>query len=107
MFIFGIVMIGVAGCASHQDRVPRVVEAASWHFEPAPAAALVFDPPMVAYGPLPAFSREGRSPSAFYGYESPVIDSLQIYQRDEQRINDYPNRFNRTGYSGRSMTTYR
>lgn len=99
-------MLGATGCANHQDRVPRAVEAKPY-YEPAPAAALVFDPPMVAYAPLPSLSRQDRSPSAFYGYESPVIDTLQVYQRDQLRINDYPNRYDRTSYSSRLMTTYR
>ncbi len=104
--IFGSILLGAAsGCATQQDRVPAV--AARYYYESAPAAALVFDPPMTAYAPLPVFSREGRSPAAFYGYELPTVDVYQLYQRDTQRGDGFPDRFDRTTYSGRSTTTYR
>lgn len=102
LLIFGI---SLTGCATHQEPVPA--RSTSVYYEPAPAAALVFDPPMVAYAPLPAFSREGRSPSAFYGYEQPSVETYQLYQRDTQRNDRYPDFYDRTTYSGRSTTTYR
>lgn len=102
LLIFGILL---TGCSTPQDRVS--MRSTSVYYEPAPAAALVFDPPMVAYGPLPSFSREGRSASAFYGYEQPSVDVYQVYQRDSQRGPGHPDYFDRTTRSGRSTTTYR
>lgn len=102
LLIFGI---SLAGCATQQQPVPA--RSTSVYYEPAPAAALVFDPPMVAYAPLPAFSREGRSPSAFYGYEQPSVETYQLRQRDTQRDGGHHDFFDRTTYSGRSTSTYR
>jgi hypothetical protein len=100
-----IFVILLTGCATHQDAFPP--RSTSVYYESAPASALVFDPPMVAYGPVASFSREGRSPSAFYGYEQPSVESVDIYQRDSQRGEGYPDYFDRTTRSGRSTTTYR
>jgi len=106
-----LMILGIAsvGCATHQERVPAVAErpSAKRYYAPAPAAALAFDPPMVSYAPLPAFSREGRSPAAFYGYEQPTVDTYYLYQRDQQNGAGYPDQFNRTTHSSRASTTYR
>ncbi len=105
--ILSIVAAGLTGgCATHQDRVPAVVEERPY-YAPAAAAALAFDPPMMSYAPVASFSREGRSPSAFYGYEQPSVDSYYLYQRDQQRGQGIPDRFDRTTYSTRATTTYR
>jgi hypothetical protein len=100
-----ILGIFLTGCTTYQDKVP--LRSTSVYYEPAPAAALAFEPPMVAHVPLPSFSREGRAASAFYGYEQPVIDISEIYQRDSQRGEGYPDYFDRTARSGRISTTYR
>jgi hypothetical protein len=106
LMILGIASLGLAGCATEQDSVYRAAQLKPY-YDPAPAAALVFDPPMTRYAPLPAFARDGRSPSAFYGYEQPSVDTYYLYQRDQQRGFDLPDRYDRTTYSGRSTTTYR
>ncbi|MBC7783380.1 MAG: hypothetical protein H7144_06025 [Burkholderiales bacterium] len=98
--------IFLGGCATYQDRAgvsptePKVYSANA-------AAALVFDPPIAIYTPMPDLSRDGRSAAAFYGYEQPVVDSYHLYQRDEQRGGEFPSRFERTARFARTSVTYR
>jgi hypothetical protein len=107
--ILSIACAALVGCAAEQDRVQCVAVVAPLkpYYEPAPAAALAFDPPIARNVPLAAFSREDRSPSAFYGYELPTVDTYYLYQRDQIRGAGVPDRYDRTTYSGRSSLTYR
>lgn len=110
VLILGILGALTVGCANHQDRVDNTSRPPipmQRDYAPASAAALVFDPPVLLYAPVPELGRDGRYPSAFYGYEQTTTDSLSIYQRDSQRIGRYPDYFDRTTRATRATTTYR
>lgn len=104
LLIFGLWVTG--GCESTSE-APLVRSTSVYNYAPTPSAALVFDPPMTRYTPMVSFSREGRSASAFYGYEQPGVDIYSLYQRDSQRGEGYPDYFDRTTRSGRIIKTYR
>jgi len=97
---------GVAGCATQpapQAAAPAQLQPTS--YRPVAAAALAFDPPMTRDQPLPDMSRDGRSPSAFMGYEESVTTVSSVYQRDEIRA-DHGD-FDRRAYTGRTSVTSR
>jgi hypothetical protein len=107
--LIGVLILGLGlmtGCES-VPQTPLVRSTFVEQYEPSPSAALVFDPPMTRYAPVSSFSREGRSVSAFYGYEQPGVDIYSLYQRDSQRGEGYPDYFDRTTRSGRIIKTYR
>jgi hypothetical protein len=52
--------------------------------EAVPAAALVFDPPMIQNDPPLQLSRADRQPSAFLGYDGPIVESYYIRFDDRQ-----------------------
>jgi hypothetical protein len=64
--IITIVAIGLAGCASQPSGVAPAQQARS--YSPASAAALAFDPPVLAGTPRLDLSRDGRGPAAFAGF---------------------------------------
>lgn len=103
--IFAVVV--AAGCASHR---PPAEPAAKVYVDPpdryASAGSLVFDPPMALYEPLPSFSRVGRAPELFVGYEEQSTSSLFIFNSDRQ-LSGYPDRVDRRAYSTRSFVTSR
>jgi hypothetical protein len=108
--ILGIIaLVGSGGCvATTQERQPAATtQPATRYYAPAVASALVFDPPALQYGAVPSFDRQGRSPSAFYGYEQPTVEHLDLYQRDSQRGEGMPDWYDRTTRSYRSTSTYR
>lgn len=66
--------IGLAGCASQPHPVP------SASYQSAPAAALAFDPPVLAGTPRLDLSREDRGPAAFFGFvdSSTTVSQLSV-----------------------------
>jgi len=50
----------------------------------ASAAALVFDPPVLADAPAPDLAREGRGPEAFIGYAEGVTEYFYLRWDDRQ-----------------------
>lgn len=110
VLILGLIGSLTVGCANHQDRVDntdRPPIAMQRDYAPASSAALVFDPPVLSYAPVPELARDGRSPSAFYGYEQTSTEGLYIHQRDSIRGGRYPDYFDRTTRASKATTTYR
>jgi hypothetical protein len=52
--------------------------------EAVPAAALVFDPPMIQNEPPLQLSRADREPRVFLGYQGPVVETYYIRFDDRQ-----------------------
>lgn len=107
-----LLLLCIAGVSTGCAHVPKTgnpaAEAApERHYKPAVAAALAFDPPVSMYEPQLSFARDGRSNAAFMGYEQTTVDQYYLYQRDQQRGGDFPDRFERTAYTSRSSTTFR
>ena len=74
-------------------------------YHPVSAAALAFDPPIALAQPLADTSRDGRSPSAFMGYEDAVTTYSASYQRDE--IRGFRGDFDRQANTYRTSVTTR
>ncbi len=102
-----LVIIG-SGCVSERQERQRVAVAPATqpYYQPKAAAALAFDPPMAMGQPQQTFSREGRSPAAFAGYEEQRVEYHQLYQRDQQN-SDRGDRLDRQAYTVRSSVTVR
>ena len=97
------------GCAS-KPVVPRAdaVAQRTSGYDGAVAASLVFTPPVVALGEPQDFSREGRAPSAYAGFED-VTTFYYLYQDDRQQRwggSSY-DRFERQAITQRVGVTYR
>jgi hypothetical protein len=69
--------------------------------EAVPAAALVFDPPMIQDDPPLQLSRADRAPSAFLGYDGPIVESYYIRFDDRQVGYGTSGRFSGSGSGGR------
>ena len=82
-----LTVLGIAqvGCASKPVAVapPPVAQQASV-YEGAVAASLVFSPPVTSTGETQDFSREGRAPTAYAGFED-VTTFYYLYQDDHQQ----------------------
>ena len=64
------------------------------------AAALVFDPPVIASEPAPSLDRDGRELSAFVGYDQSVTTFYYLRNNDRQSFDDPINgRFERRAVS--------
>jgi hypothetical protein len=79
------------GCAVTKPAVaPETVRV---EYRPAAASALVFASPVTPSFPLLGLDREARQPSAFLGYDDPIIESYFIYTDDQQNswssLDDY------------------
>jgi hypothetical protein len=87
--ILATVLIG--GCAVSKPAVEP--ESAHAEYRPAAASALVFASPVTPSFPLLGLDREAREPSAFLGYDDPIVESYFIYTDDEQNswscLDDY------------------
>jgi len=107
----GVIIIALlalsAGCAGRHSGSSRVQrqEAELSYADAGSAGALAFDPPIASDQPLPDTSRDGRSPSAFVGYEESVTTVSSVYQRDEIRAANGD--FDRRAYTGRTSVTTR
>jgi len=107
--ILGMNTILIHGCAKTStttippERTPAIETAVPTTiaslYSPRAAAALAFDPAFALQQPLASFSREGRSPTAFVGYEQQQTEFLLVRQKDQQIDQD------RTGLDRRAYTT--
>jgi hypothetical protein len=76
---------GVEGCTAKPAVVPPpVVVPGGEQYEPLTAAALVFDPPVVAGEEPLELTREERRPSAFVGFDGPITTYYWIHTDDLQ-----------------------
>jgi hypothetical protein len=81
----------VSGCASKPPQSVVIVNSSATVepariYDDAVAAALVYDPPVVANSPRIEISREGRAPEAFAGYEE--LTTTYYYLRvDDRQLN--------------------
>jgi hypothetical protein len=96
------------GCATQvhdrpvagRDVAPLASNAECGEYEAAPAAALVFTPPVVRQEPPLNLSREGRATEAFVGYDQGTVEYLYVRTDDRQRSGDGWNRTFGWGSSG-------
>jgi hypothetical protein len=110
-----LLLLLAAGCAS--NRAPQVVAQATPElpynpavYDDAVAAALVYDPPVVVDAPRVDVSREGRSASAYAGFEE--LTTTYYYLRIDDRQLDYGggshhDRFEREAITQRVGVSYR
>ena len=93
-----------AGCTS--SRVEQVlaqpIAQSATTYDDAVAASLVFEPPIVASQPRIDFTRDGRAPQAFAGFEE--IISTYYYLRVDDRQLDY-NGHSHDRFERRAITT--
>jgi hypothetical protein len=104
-----LLAITTAGCASKQTQ-PTSAAAAPHIYDDAVAAALVYDPPVVADSPRLEISREGRAPTAYAGFED--ITTTFYYLRVDDRQQSYGSgwhndRFERQAITERVGVSYR
>jgi hypothetical protein len=69
--------------------------------EAVPAAALVFDPPMIQNDPPLQLSRADREPRVFMGYEGPIVEFYSVRFDDRQIGYGLNGRFSGGGGGGR------
>jgi hypothetical protein len=106
-----LIVLGIAqvGCASKPVAAapPPVAQRASV-YDGAVAASLVFSPPVTSVGEPQDFSREGRAPSAYAGFED-VTTFYYLYQDDRQQQwgGSSHDRFERQAITQRVGVTYR
>ena len=88
--LLGLMTVG-GGCASKAPQSVVIVNSNATVepariYDDAVAAALVYDPPVVANSPRIEISREGRAPEAFAGYEE--LTATYYYLRvDDRQLN--------------------
>jgi hypothetical protein len=63
---------------------PATHNAPARECEAVPAAALVFDPPVIANDPPLQLSRADREPRVFMGYEGPIVETYYVRFDDRQ-----------------------
>lgn len=63
---------------------PATNSAPAREFEAVPAAALVFDPPVIANDPPLQLGRADREPRVFMGYEGPITETYYVRFDDRQ-----------------------
>ena len=106
-----LILCGLTGCYSPPTTGnPVATVPPRGPLLPVTASALAFDPPIARAAPMPDLSREGRSAAAFLGYESAIIDTSYVVQRDQQRFGsrgDSNSDFSRSAYTGKSSSLQR
>ncbi|MGA2442234.1 MAG: hypothetical protein ABSH08_14875 [Tepidisphaeraceae bacterium] len=75
-----IVAMALVGCASQPSGVAPVQQGRS--YSPASAAALAFDPPVLAGMPRLDLSRDGRGPAAFAGFDDATTTYYSLQTND-------------------------
>jgi hypothetical protein len=106
-----LLTIAMVGCASKQPQ-PTSASAPARIYDDAVAAALVYDPPVVANSPRLEVSREGRAPTAYAGFED--ITTTFYYLRVDDRQQSFGgggglhhDRFEREAITERVGVSYR
>jgi hypothetical protein len=79
----GLMICTLAGCAS-QPAPAIATTAAQPIYDDAIAAALVYDPPVIANSPHTDFSREGRAQAAYGGFEELITTYYYLRVDDRQ-----------------------
>lgn len=77
----------LTGCASQQTAVSSDQQLQQRTYEPGPAAALAFDPPVLAGSPKMNLSRDDRQPGAFAGYQDSTT-TYSVLSLDDKLTND-------------------
>ena len=107
--IFILLGSTLAGCASNSQQSSVAAKPASPIYNDAIAAALVFNPPAIANEFPLDMSREGRSVSAFAGFDEIITTFYYLRMDDYQQTNGkYRNdRFERQAITERVGVSYR
>jgi hypothetical protein len=99
----------VAGCASKPAH-PAATAQPAHIYDDAVAAALVYDPPVIANSPRIEISRQGRAPEAFAGFEDITTTFYYLRVDDRQLTNGGSHnndRFERQAITERVGVSYR
>jgi hypothetical protein len=103
----------LTGCASRAktsaevDPEPEAV-LSMYRYEPTSAAALAFDPPVVANAVTPNLDRTDRGEAAYVGYDEVITTYFYLRTDDRQFIQgDGPERYERRAISERFGVSYR
>jgi hypothetical protein len=97
------------GCASKQAQPPVAIAPPAPIYDQAVAAALIFDPPVLANSPQINFSREGRAQTAYAGYEELTTTFYYLLVDDRQQSfgGSKHDRFERQAITQRVGVSYR
>jgi hypothetical protein len=104
-----ILLAVISGCAS-KPAPPVAAAPAAPLYDDAIAAALVYDPPVVANSPRIDISREGRAPSAYAGFEEMTTTFYYLRIDDHQQTfggSHNNDRFERQAITQRVGVSYR
>ena len=114
MSLLAVSGLMLGGCGSHrqpppQARVPELFrQTDDAQLASATAAALVYDPPVIANEPPLDLSRDGREPVAVLGYEQLTTTFSYTRSDDRFRVNfGDGDRYERRAVSERVGVTYR
>lgn len=113
LLVLGLAQVGCAGKPKSVAVVPPppVVQEASVYGD-AVAASLIYTPAIVEQGEQPDFSREGRTPAAYAGFDDVITTYYYLYQDDRQlqyggRHGGNFDRFERQAITQRVGVSYR
>lgn len=110
LLIAGLLLSGCASRAKTSVSMEPQPEAtlASYRYEDASAAALAFDPPVLAGAYLPDLDRSVRGEAAYVGYDE-VITTFFYLRNDDRQIfhGDGADRYERRAISERFGVSYR
>jgi hypothetical protein len=109
MRILSIIIASLAlmGCAAQQPPVSAKEQLQQSTYAPSPAAALAFDPPVLAGQPQMDLSRDDRQPAAFAGYQDTVTTFSDTHTDDLLGDSPIDSSFQRDASSDRITTNYR
>ena len=97
----------LTGCAAHQEAVSTDQQLDQRTYAPGAAAALAFDPPVLAGSPRVDLSRDDRQPAAFAGYQDTTTTFYFVNWDDKQDANPQDARMDREVTSQSVGTSYR
>jgi hypothetical protein len=104
-----LLTIAMVGCASKQPQ-PMSATASPRIYDDAVAAALVYDPPVVADSPRLDVSREGRAATAYAGFDEVITTFYYLRVDDRQQSfgsGGHHDRFERQAITERVGVSYR
>jgi hypothetical protein len=94
-----IVSVALTGCAAHQPAVSADQQLQQAAYAPSGAAALAFDPPVLAGTTRMDLSRDGRDVGAFVGYQDSTTIISDLHLDDLQTGNPSSDRYQREAAS--------
>lgn len=105
---FILIALIAAGCASKQTQ-PIATAPAAPLYDDAIAAALVYDPPVVADSPRVDVSRDGRAQTAYAGFDELITTFYYLRIDDHQQTFGglHNDRFERQAITQRVGVSYR